>query len=57
MFAYCISLVTDSPLAAFAVVAGYQIIMFIVSSYKMTDCQVLAYSLIFNCSFMLLDTS
>ncbi|EGN93723.1 hypothetical protein SERLA73DRAFT_97671 [Serpula lacrymans var. lacrymans S7.3] len=29
LFAYCISLFTASPLAAFAAVAGYQIIMFI----------------------------
>lgn len=31
LFAYCISLLTASPLAAFAAVAGYQIIMFVVS--------------------------
>lgn len=30
LFSYCVSLITESPLAAFAVVAGYQVIMFIV---------------------------
>ena len=34
LFAYCVSLLMTSPLAAFAAVAGYQIIMFIVSKYK-----------------------
>ena len=31
LFAYCVSLFTASPLAAFAAVAGYQVIMFVVS--------------------------
>lgn len=31
LFAYCISLAMSSPLASFAAVAGYQIIMYIVS--------------------------
>jgi hypothetical protein len=30
LFSYCMSLLTTSPLAAFAAVAGYQVIMFIV---------------------------
>lgn len=30
LFAYCASLVVVSPLAAFATVAGYQIVMFLV---------------------------
>lgn len=30
LFAYCASLFSASPLAAFAAVAGYQVIMFIV---------------------------
>ena len=34
LFAYCVSLLMTSPLAAFAAVAGYQIIMFIVSKYQ-----------------------
>ncbi|KAH8119799.1 P-loop containing nucleoside triphosphate hydrolase protein [Phellopilus nigrolimitatus] len=38
LFAYCVSLVTASPLAAFAVVAGYQVIMFVlyVAAYLLT---------------------
>lgn len=31
LFAYCLSLMVSSPLAAFALVAGYQFIMFVVS--------------------------
>jgi hypothetical protein len=31
LFAYCVSLAVTSPLAAFAVVAGYQVIIFVVS--------------------------
>lgn len=30
LFSYCVSLVVTSPLAAFALSAGYQIIMFVV---------------------------
>ncbi|KLO20603.1 P-loop containing nucleoside triphosphate hydrolase protein [Schizopora paradoxa] len=30
LFSYCVSLVAQSPLAAFAIVAGYQVIMFII---------------------------
>jgi hypothetical protein len=30
LFAYCVSLLVTSPLAAFAAVAGYQIVMFLV---------------------------
>lgn len=30
LFAYCVSLLVTSPLAAFAAVAGYQIVMFVV---------------------------
>jgi hypothetical protein len=30
LFAYCVSLVMASPLSAFAVVAGYQIVVFLV---------------------------
>jgi hypothetical protein len=33
LFAYCGSLLVASPLAAFAAVAGYQIVMFLVRSY------------------------
>ncbi|KAG6374623.1 hypothetical protein JVT61DRAFT_3986 [Boletus reticuloceps] len=38
LFSYCFSLFTSSPLAAFAAVAGYQIIMFVlyVSGYLLT---------------------
>jgi hypothetical protein len=32
LFSYCVSLVMTSPLSAFAASAGYQVIMFIVSS-------------------------
>lgn len=32
LFAYCISLAMTTPLAAFAAVAGYQVVMFIVSA-------------------------
>ena len=32
LFAYCITLIVSSTLAAFAIVAGYQIIMFVVST-------------------------
>jgi hypothetical protein len=32
LFAYCISLAVNSPLAAFATVAGYQFIVFVVRS-------------------------
>ena len=31
LFSYCVSLVVTSPLAAFAMSAGYQVIMFVVS--------------------------
>ncbi len=31
LFSYCVSLAVTSPLAAFAAVAGYQVIMFVVS--------------------------
>ncbi|KAI5121844.1 hypothetical protein M0805_003277 [Coniferiporia weirii] len=39
LFAYCFSLITASPLAAFAAVAGYQIIMFVlyVAGYLLTE--------------------
>ncbi len=30
LFSYCVSLVVTSPLAAFALSAGYQVIMFVV---------------------------
>lgn len=33
LFAYCASLLVTSPLAAFAAVAGYQIVMFLVCFY------------------------
>ena len=33
LFSYCLSLMAASPLAAFAIVAGYQFIMFVVSKY------------------------
>jgi hypothetical protein len=33
LFAYCASLFVASPLAAFATVAGYQVIMFVVSGF------------------------
>lgn len=32
LFSYCVSLVVASPLAAFALSAGYQAVMFLVSS-------------------------
>lgn len=32
LFAYCVSLMVASPLAAFAMAAGYQVIMFVVST-------------------------
>lgn len=32
LFAYCVSLAMTTPLAAFAAVAGYQVVMFIVSA-------------------------
>jgi len=32
LFAYCASLFTTSPLAAFAAVAGYQVVYFIVGT-------------------------
>jgi ATP-binding cassette subfamily A (ABC1) protein 3 len=35
LFAYCVSLMVKSPLAAFAAVAGYQIVMSIVSLYSL----------------------
>lgn len=35
LFAYCGSLIVASPLAAFAAVAGYQVIMFVVSVAQM----------------------
>jgi hypothetical protein len=35
LFAYCVSLMVASPLAAFAAVAGYQIVMFIVCYFMM----------------------
>jgi len=37
LFSYCVSLMVASPLAAFAAVAGYQFIMFIVSWIKPSD--------------------
>ena len=33
LFAYCVSLFMSSPLASFAVVAGYQVVMFLVSVF------------------------
>jgi hypothetical protein len=35
LFAYCVSLIMTSPLAAFAAVAGYQIVMFIVNQISL----------------------
>lgn len=37
LFSYCVSLMVNSPLAAFAVSAGYQVIMFLVSIYVSVD--------------------
>ena len=34
LFAYCVSLLVTSPLAAFATVAAYQYVMFVVSSIR-----------------------
>ncbi|KAF9260869.1 P-loop containing nucleoside triphosphate hydrolase protein [Marasmius fiardii PR-910] len=38
LFAYCLSLIVSSPLAAFAAVAGYQIVMFVlyIAAYLLT---------------------
>ena len=33
LFSYCVSLAVTSPLAAFALSAGYQVIMFVVCSW------------------------
>ena len=32
LFSYCVSLIVNSPLAAFAASAGYQVVMFVVST-------------------------
>lgn len=36
LFAYCVSLAVASPLAAFAVVAGYQVIIFVVRDMNLS---------------------
>jgi ATP-binding cassette subfamily A (ABC1) protein 3 len=41
LFAYCVSLVVVSPLAAFAAVAGYQIVMFLVSRFRFQSVRML----------------
>ena len=40
LFSYCVSLVVTSPLAAFAAIAGYQVIIFVVrdTQYRSCDC-------------------
>jgi hypothetical protein len=37
LFAYCVSLVVDSPLAAFAATAGVEIVLFIVGTLHSVD--------------------
>jgi len=34
LFAYVVAIITRSPLASFALIAGYQILMFIVSAIQ-----------------------
>lgn len=38
LFSYCVSLVVTSPLAAFAAVAGYQVIIFVVRHIHYRSC-------------------
>jgi ATP-binding cassette, subfamily A (ABC1), member 3 len=38
LFAYCVSLLVTSPLAAFAAVAAYQYVMFVVSNIRTCLC-------------------
>lgn len=55
LFAYCMSLLVTTPLAAFALVAGYQVVMFVVST--LFCFVVVCFQTHFHASCISLDTS